>query len=84
MMKSYPERILSALKELVVSGGIGAIRKRRFHMALRDELTSIVGLAHISDDSDTLEKYSKDYSFVQLRRPRCVVYPGNRKGTGAN
>lgn len=47
-------------------------------MALKEELISIVGSEYVADDPNTLEKYSKDYSFVQPRRSRCVVYPHNR------
>jgi len=36
-----------------------------------------VGSEYVSDDHDTLEKYSRDYSFVQPRRPNCVAYPEN-------
>lgn len=46
-------------------------------MTLRRELVRIVGSEYVSDDPDTLEKYSKDYSFVQPRRPSCVAYPKN-------
>lgn len=48
-------------------------------MNLRDELATIVGPEHVSDAPDVLEKYSKDYSFVQPRRPSCVTYPQNAK-----
>jgi len=46
-------------------------------MALKEELAGIVGSEYVSDDPDVLERYSKDYSFVQPRRPSYVVYPGN-------
>ena len=48
-------------------------------MNLKEELASIVGSEYISDAPDILERYSRDYSLVQPRRPRCVVYP---KSTG--
>jgi FAD/FMN-containing dehydrogenase len=46
-------------------------------MALKEELASIVGSEYVSDDPDTIEKYAKDYSLVQPRRPSCVVFPKN-------
>jgi len=46
-------------------------------MTLKEDLVSIVGAEYVSDDPDTLEKYSKDYSFVQPRRPSCVARPKN-------
>jgi len=42
-------------------------------MGLKEETAGIIGSEHVSDDPDTLEKYSKDCSFVQPRRPRCVA-----------
>jgi len=44
-------------------------------MGLKQDLAEIVGPEYASDDPETLEKYSKDYSFVQPRRPSCVSYP---------
>ena len=44
---------------------------------MKQELAGIVGSEHISDDPETLERYSKDYSFVQPRKPICVVFPQN-------
>jgi len=46
-------------------------------MNLKEELASIVGSEYVSDAPDILERYSRDYSFVQPRRPRCVAYPKN-------
>lgn len=46
-------------------------------MALKDECASIVGSEYVSDDPDTVEKYSKDCSFVPQRRPSYVVYAKN-------
>jgi len=46
-------------------------------VGLKQDLVEIVGSEYVSDDPETLEKYSKDYSFVQPRRPSCVAYPGN-------
>jgi len=46
-------------------------------VALKDDLARIVGSDYVSDDPQTLEKYSKDYSFVQPRSPSCVAYPKN-------
>jgi FAD/FMN-containing dehydrogenase len=48
-------------------------------MALKDELTSIVGAENYLDDPETLERYSKDHSFVRPVRPRGVVYPANKE-----
>jgi hypothetical protein len=47
------------------------------HYILNADLASIIGSQYISDDPDTLEKYSKDYSFVQPALPGCVVYAEN-------
>ena len=44
-------------------------------MGLKQDLVEIVGPEHVSDDPETLEQYSKDYSFVQPRRPSCIAYP---------
>ena len=44
-------------------------------MGLKQDLAGIIGSKYVSDDPETLEKYSKDYSFVQPRRPSCVAYP---------
>jgi len=46
-------------------------------MALRDDLSSIIGTEFVTTDSDMLEKYAGDGSFVPRRRPSCVVFPGN-------
>lgn len=46
-------------------------------MSYRDELVEILGAEWVSDDADTLEEYSKDFSFVTPRRPDVVVKPGN-------
>ena len=46
-------------------------------MAIKEELVSIVGSEYVSDDPETLEKYSRDYSFVQPRKPGWVVYAKN-------
>jgi len=44
-------------------------------MTIKGELVGIVGSEYVSDDPGALEKYSRDYSFVQPRRPGCVVFP---------
>lgn len=41
---------------------------------MKIDLANIVGPDYFTDDTDTLEKYSKDYSLVRPRRPNCVVY----------
>jgi len=46
-------------------------------MGMKQELVGIVGSEYVSDDPDTLEKYSKDHSFVQPRSPSYVAYPKN-------
>ena len=46
-------------------------------MGIKQELVGIVGSEYIFDDHDTLEKYSKDHSFVQPRSPSYVAYPKN-------
>jgi FAD/FMN-containing dehydrogenase len=46
-------------------------------MGLIQDLAEIVGSGHVSDDPETLGKYSRDYSLVQPRRPSCVAYPAN-------
>ncbi len=46
-------------------------------MAVIEDLAGIVGAEYISDDPATLEKYSRDGSFVQPRMPTCVVFPQN-------
>jgi FAD/FMN-containing dehydrogenase len=44
-------------------------------MAVKKDLASIVGPEYVSDEPDTLERYSRDYSFVQPGKPGWVVYP---------
>ena len=52
-------------------------------MAIKEELVGIVGSEYVSDDPETLEKYAKDYSFVQPRMPSYVVSPKTpRKSKG--
>jgi FAD/FMN-containing dehydrogenase len=46
-------------------------------MNLKQDLEDIVGAESFSDDPETLEKYSKDSSFVQPRLVNCVVFPNN-------
>ena len=46
-------------------------------MAIKEELVGIVGSEYVSDDPEKLEKYAKDYSFVQPRRPSYIVSPKN-------
>ena len=46
-------------------------------MTIKGDLAGIVGSKYVTDQPETLEKYSKDYSFVQPRMPGCVVYPKN-------
>ena len=44
-------------------------------MAIKEELVGMVGAEYVTNERETLEKYSRDYSFVQPRMPSCVVYP---------
>ena len=46
-------------------------------MAMIDDLSGIVGAEHVASDQATLEKYSRDGSFVQPRMPTCIVFPRN-------
>lgn len=46
-------------------------------MNLKQDLAAIVEPDSVSDDPDVLERYSKDYSFVQPRRPSYLTYPQN-------
>jgi hypothetical protein len=41
------------------------------------ELSEIVGYNNVLDDLNTLEEYSKDFSFVPHIRPKGIVRPGN-------
>jgi FAD/FMN-containing dehydrogenase len=43
-------------------------------MAIKEELVGIVGSESFTDDPETIEKYSRDYSFVQPRKPSYVIY----------
>src|SRR4030067_963383 len=44
-------------------------------MNLRDQLLQIVGVENFSDESNLLEKYSRDFSFVPSGMPNFVVNP---------
>ena len=46
-------------------------------MTIKGDLANIVGAKYVSDEPETLEKYSRDFSLVQPRMPSCVVSPGN-------
>ena len=43
----------------------------------KEELIGVVGQRNVLDDSDTLETYSRDESFVRPMRPRFVTKPKN-------
>ena len=43
----------------------------------KEELIKIVGAESVVDDTETIEAYSKDQSFVPPRKPRLVVKPKN-------
>ncbi len=49
----------------------------RLETATKEALEGIVGAQYVVDDPETLKKYSEDFSFVQPRMPRYVVYPGS-------
>jgi hypothetical protein len=42
---------------------------------LKQDLAAIAGPEYISDDPEVLERYSKDWSLVQPRRPSVVAWP---------
>lgn len=44
-------------------------------MAGNETLKEIFGAKNVLDDEETLEEYSRDFSFVTPTRPRCVVKP---------
>jgi len=46
-------------------------------MALKEELAGIVSSECVVDDPETLDAYSKDFSFVKPVKPRAVVKPGS-------
>jgi FAD/FMN-containing dehydrogenase len=46
-------------------------------MPLKTDLAAIVGSERVSDAPDVLDKYSRDYSMVQPRKPSCVVHARN-------
>jgi FAD/FMN-containing dehydrogenase len=46
-------------------------------MIAKEKLVKIVGARNVSDDKATLDKYSRDMSFVNAVRPVCVVKPAN-------
>lgn len=45
----------------------------------RNGLTGVIGQGNISDDRDTLARYSSDISFVSGGSPLLAVYPENRE-----
>ena len=46
-------------------------------MIEKEKLVGIVGDANVSSDKATLDKYSRDMSFVNPVKPACVVKPRN-------
>ena len=46
-------------------------------MALKDDLSAILGANYVTDDPETLGKFAGDWSPVQPRRPDLVCRPGN-------
>jgi FAD/FMN-containing dehydrogenase len=53
------------------------ISRKEGEMAIQEDLVGIVGSEYVSDEPEILERYSRDYSFVTPRKPRCVVFPKN-------
>jgi hypothetical protein len=45
---------------------------------MSDKLESIVGSENVLDSPELIDKYSKDISFVNPIRPRCIVTPKTR------
>lgn len=43
----------------------------------KEDLVKIVGKENVFDDPETLDIYSRDYSFVQPRKPKFVAKPKN-------
>ena len=43
----------------------------------KEGLSNIVGTEYVLDDLETLDSYSRDYSFTPPRKPRLVVKPEN-------
>lgn len=48
-------------------------------MNIKSDVANIVGSKYVSDDSEVLEKYSRDHSFVTPRKPSVVAYPENKE-----
>jgi FAD/FMN-containing dehydrogenase len=46
-------------------------------MALKEDLSAILGADYVIDDPETLELYSKDWSLEQPRRPNLIARPGS-------
>jgi FAD/FMN-containing dehydrogenase len=46
-------------------------------MIQKEKLVKILGATHVSYEQDTLNKYSRDMSFVNAIKPVCVVKPRN-------
>jgi FAD/FMN-containing dehydrogenase len=46
-------------------------------VSLREDLAAITGAEYATDDPETLDRYSKDFSFVQPRRPSATCWPKN-------
>jgi FAD/FMN-containing dehydrogenase len=44
---------------------------------LREELAAITGAEFASDDPEILDRYARDFSFVQPRHPSAVCWPKN-------
>jgi FAD/FMN-containing dehydrogenase len=45
-------------------------------MTIKEALTGVLGPESIITDSETLEKFSRDFSFARPFRPRVIVRPG--------
>jgi FAD/FMN-containing dehydrogenase len=46
-------------------------------MIKKGQLVKVVGAGNVSYEQATLDKYSRDMSFVNTVRPACVVKPRN-------
>ena len=48
-------------------------------MISQEKLIHIVGVENVSQDSEALESYSRDISFVNPIKPRYIIKPQNKK-----
>ncbi len=43
-------------------------------MQIKEDLAAMLGAERVSDEPELLDRYSRDHSFVQSRRPQCVAF----------